>query len=112
MLISGKYGECKFLLSHFATCPSLFRDTFLSIVSQFLNLYLDKYDTVWKNEKFSLTEKNSSNQLFGKTIAFTKFLRKNCEREFLQLTMQLHLQHSVEITEFYCHGFFTKIPSN
>ena len=28
-------------------------------------------------QKFSLTEKNSSNQLFGKTIAFTKFLRQN-----------------------------------
>ena len=44
--------------------------------------------TVWINEKFSLTEKISSNQLFSnffsKTITFTKFLRKKCEREFLQ----------------------------
>ena len=43
---------------------------------------------ICKNEKFSLTEKNSSNQLFSnffsKTIAFTKFLRKKCDREFLQ----------------------------
>ena len=43
--------------------------------------------TVLKLQKFSLTEKkNSSNQLFSdffsKTIAFTKFLRKKCEREF------------------------------
>ena len=40
------------------------------------------------NEKFSLTEKISSNQLFSdffsKTITFTKFLRKKYEREFLQ----------------------------
>ena len=44
--------------------------------------------TVWKNGKFSLTEIFSSNQLFGKffskTIAFTKFLLKKSEREFLQ----------------------------
>ena len=40
--------------------------------------------TVWKNNKFSLAEKNSSNQLFSdffsKTIAFTKFFQKKCER--------------------------------
>ena len=46
-------------------------------------------NTVWKNEKFSLTEIFfSSNQLFSsffsRTINFTKFLWKKCEREFLQ----------------------------
>ena len=45
----------------------------------------------WKNEKFYLTKKNLSNQLFSKcfgetTNAFTKFLRKKCEREFLQFS--------------------------
>ena len=42
--------------------------------------------TVWKNVKFSLTEKNSSNQLFSnffiKPIAFTKFFSNICESEF------------------------------
>ena len=39
-------------------------------------------------EIYCQRKKNSSNQLFSnffsKTIAFTKFLRKKCEREFLQ----------------------------
>ena len=51
------------------------------------NLLCELKHKVWKNEKFCLTERNSSNQLFSnlsKTIAFTKFLRKKCEREFLQ----------------------------
>ena len=83
----------------------------LSIVIQFLNLYLDKYDTVWKNEKFSLTEKNSSNQLFGKTIAFTKFLRKNCERERISATDNAIAP--VKIMELYClPRFFARFPSN
>ena len=46
----------------------------------------------WKNEKLSLShwKEISSNQLFSnffifsKTIAFTTFLRKKCEREFLK----------------------------
>ena len=67
--------------------------------------------TVWKNEKFYLTHwKISSNQLFSnfficsKTIAFTKFLRKKCEREFLQFLQRLHflnfLQKLREINTF------------
>ena len=43
--------------------------------------------TLWKNEKFSLTEKNiSSNQrfsnLFSKNVDFTKFLPKKFECKF------------------------------
>jgi len=47
---------------------------------------------------------------FPNTIAFTKFLWKECEREFLQFPYCK--THSMEITEFYCHSFFAKIPSN
>ena len=43
--------------------------------------------TAWKNTKLSLTNFFSWNQLFsnffGKTVTFTKFLAKKCEREFL-----------------------------
>ena len=54
------------------------------------SLSSEKYfvkSTLLKNEYFSLTEKkNSWNQLLSnflsKTIAFTKFLWKTCEREF------------------------------
>ena len=78
--------------------------------------------TVWENEKFSLAcswEKNSSNQLFSncfhesfvknvsekfsltekkfhQIIAFTKFLRKKCEREFLQFS---HCAHCTVLQE-------------
>ena len=42
--------------------------------------------TVWKNEKFSLTKKyfvkSTSNLLCSRTVTFTKFLPKMCEREF------------------------------
>ena len=47
------------------------------------------YNTVWKNEKFSVTKKISSNQLFSnlfifsKTVTFTIFLLKKSVREFL-----------------------------
>ena len=52
-------------------------------------------------------KKISSNQLFSnffsKTIAFTKFLRKKCEREFLQFPHCDHnIVHTVENTEFCC----------
>ena len=50
---------------------------------------LRKYiSTVWKNEKFTVTQKkNSSNQLFisnlfSKTVTFTEFLPKMRVREF------------------------------
>ena len=49
----------------------------------------------------------SSNQLFSKHVTYTKFLPKICGTE-----LQHFLQHSVEITEFYCHRFFTNFPSN
>ena len=57
--------------------------------------------TVWKKREIlsQQLKKNSSNQLFSnffsKTIAFTKFLRKKCEREFLQFP-----HCAVEITDF------------
>ena len=35
-----------------------------------------------KNEKLSLTKNISSNQLFSKTVTFTKFLPKMREKEF------------------------------
>ena len=42
--------------------------------------------TVWKNERFGLTEKIfrliNSSDLFSKTVAFTKFLPKKCETKF------------------------------
>ena len=43
-------------------------------------------NTVWKNEKFTVTQKNSSNQLFSvffsKTVTFTKFLSKKFDSKF------------------------------
>ena len=47
------------------------------------------YCTVWKIEKFTVTQKkNSSNQLFSiffsKYVTFTKFLSKKCDSKFLQ----------------------------
>ena len=51
------------------------------------DLYSNNY-TVWKNEKFGLTEKifrqiNSLvSDLFSKTVAFTKLLPKKCETKF------------------------------
>ena len=45
---------------------------------------------MWKNEKFSLTERKFrqinylSSNFFSKTVAFTKFLPIKCVREFLQ----------------------------
>ena len=87
--------------------------------------------SVEKNEKFFLTEKKiSSNQLFSnffsKTIAFTKFLRQMCEREFLQFPhcgmwylrfKNFHekssLFYSVEITEIYSRtNFWQKFREN
>ena len=60
-------------------------------------------------------KKNSSNQLFsnffGKTIAFTKFLRKNCERERIFVFFHT-VSHTVEITEFHCHSFSANFSSN
>ena len=61
--------------------------------------------SVEKREILSHWKKISSNQLFSnffsKTIAFTKFLRKKCEREFLQFP---HCgEHNVEKTKIYCH---------
>ena len=47
--------------------------------------------------------------LFSKTDAFTKFLRKKCEREFLQFP-----HCDVEITEIYSHSLnknFVKSPT-
>ena len=38
--------------------------------------------TVWKDEYFSLTKFFPWNHFFSKTIVFTKFLRKKCERLF------------------------------
>ena len=96
----------------------------LLVKTSFSQIFFSKKceSTVWKNEKFSLTEKKiSSNQLFSdffsKTIAFTKFLRKKCEREFLQFphcecvrvnfrnfqTACVLCIHSVELTKFLYH---------
>ena len=55
---------------------------------QFCPRLMSPLVTVWKNEKFCHWKKISSNHLFSnffsKTNAFTKVLRKKCEREFLQ----------------------------
>ena len=44
--------------------------------------------TVWKNEKFTLTEEKfreiNSCKFFNKNVAFTKFLSKKCESKFPQ----------------------------
>ena len=69
--------------------------------------------TVWKNEKFSLSEKkkNSSNQLFShflsKTIAFTKFLRKENFCNFHTVSVILR-----KFRNFTAKGFFAKNSSN
>ena len=58
--------------------------------------------SVEKREILSHWKEISSNQLFSnffsKTIAFTNFLRKKCEREFLQFP---HCVMNVHIPEFY-----------
>ena len=57
---------------NFACVPNL---------GKFLSTYLR---TMWKNEKFTVTEKNSSNQLLvhvhfsSKNVIFTKLLLKMC----------------------------------
>ena len=53
--------------------------------------FFHTHSTVWKNEKFSLTEKKFSwNQLFSnffsKTVTFKKFCPKKREREFPQFS--------------------------
>jgi len=52
-----------------------------------------------KTRNSLLTEKKSSNQLFSnffcKSITFTKFLRKKCEREILQF---LHCGEAIQCT--------------
>ena len=62
---------------------------------------------VWKNEKLSLSEKNSSNQLlskfFSKTSDFTKFLWSKCVREFLQFPYS-----DVNTAGFLSHNFRQK----
>ena len=49
-----------------------------------LHISLKLRTAVWKNEKFTVTQKNSSNQLFSiffsKKVTFTKFLYKKCVR--------------------------------
>ena len=61
--------------------------------------------------KISLTKKILSNQffsnLFSEAVTFTKFL-PTWERIPFH---NVHF-HTVENTEFYCHDFLAKIPSN
>ena len=51
-------------------------------------IFQNSVTTLWKNQKFTLTNKISSNQLlsnfFSKTVTFTKFLPKMRESEFLE----------------------------
>ena len=82
-------------------------------------VHYDENHLIWrthsveKREILSHWKYFSSNQLFSsffsKTIDLTKFLRKKSEREFLQFP---HCAHTVKITEFDCHNFVAKIPSN
>ena len=62
--------------------------------------------TVWKNKKFSLTEKISSNQLFSnfvtKTIAFTKFLQKSVRDNFCNFHTECAVDWNLEI-DFWPH---------
>ena len=53
--------------------------------------------SVVKREIISHRKKISSNQFFSKTISFTKFLRKKCEREFFSIST-LCIAHSVTNT--------------
>ena len=77
---------------------------------------------VWKFRKFSLTQ-NSWNQIFSnlciyifsKTVAFTKFSSKKCEREFTKfphcVLWRIHYkvfthQEFIVVTLYFCHHFF------
>ena len=68
------------------------------------------HHSVEKREILSHWKKISSNHLFSnffsKTIAFTEFLRKKCEREFLEFPHCA--QHSVEFCKFPSHSCFRK----
>ena len=67
-------------------------------------------NTVWQNEKFTLTEKNSSNQLlsnfFSKIVTFTKFLRKSVRVNFHnfhtvpQSSVEIKYVHEFPLTHF------------
>ena len=56
-----------------------------------IGIFLIHY-TVWKNEKFTLTEK-TSNQIFSssfsKHVTFTKFLSKMCESKFPHCVIEM-----------------------
>ena len=62
------------------------------LIVDLTNFFLVSHIALWKNENslrisLSLKKSRQINSLvisFSKTIAFTKFLRKKCEREFLQ----------------------------
>ena len=64
--------------------------------------FCNLHTTVWKNEKFGLTEKifrqiNSSNFL-SKNVAFTKFLPKMCKAKSQQFPQRAF--HSVTVWNF------------
>ena len=90
----------------------------MKFISFIIYVLLEIFHSVEKREILSHWKKISSNHLFSnfysKTNAFTKFLQKKCEREFLQFphcvfrSRDYSTAHSLEITEIYSRTFVTK----
>ena len=70
------------------------------------------FSTMWKNEKFSLTKKNSSNQLFALVISFKNVTFTKCllNRENICKFHTVFSFHSVVISEIFPHC--KNFPSN
>ena len=71
---------------------------------------------VWKNEKNSLTKRifrqiNSVVVSQLKTL-LSQNLCEKCERLSRSNFLTVCVPHSIKITKFYFHGFFTNFPSN
>ena len=71
-------------------------------------LKITEHTVLWKNnEKFNVTKIfRQINSFFSKNVTFHEILLKICARQ------NRSNYHTVEITEFCCHDFFAKIPSN
>ena len=84
IILSQKFHENNFLLKNFSLnwFDEKTNNNAWQWIPRFSTL-CTLHTTVWKNEIFYLV---ISLILISKTIAFTKFLRKKCEREFLQFT--------------------------
>ena len=106
--MESQCGNCGNLLPHFFA-KNFVKPTYVLLKSIWRNISLVRHSveiahSVEKWEILSHWRKISSNQLcstfFSETIAFTKFLAKKCEREFVQFPhcVALGLSHLKIIT--------------